>query len=106
MWQPGKPSQNENEYFARRDAEWLKEQRGRLDAERSLRDAKSSGMVCPRCQGDLRERTFHNVRIDVCASCRGVWLDAGEMHMLAHVESDAMLDVIHDIDTVASPDTP
>jgi Transcription factor zinc-finger len=102
MWQQGKPSQNENEYFARRDAEWLKEQRGRLDVGRSERDAKSTGMLCPRCQGDLQERTFHHVRIDVCASCRGVWLDAGEMHMLAHVEPMAMLEVIREIDTASS----
>ena len=31
-WDPGKPSQNENEWFARRDAEWLREQRAKLDA--------------------------------------------------------------------------
>ena len=102
MWEPGKPSQNENEYFARQDAEWLKAQRASLDAARAMKDAKSSGMRCPRCQGDLKEREFHNVRIDVCASCRGVWLDAGEMHMLAHVEPTAMLQVIREIDTAAS----
>ena len=102
MWEPGKPSQNENEYFARRDAEWLKAQRVKLDEERASKDAKSSGMRCPRCQGDLRERTFHDVLIDVCANCRGVWLDAGEMHMLAHVEPKALLKVIAEIDTAAS----
>ena len=100
MWEPGKPSQSENEYFARQDAEWLKSNRARLDAERASRDAvKSSGMRCPRCQGDLQEREYHSVRIDVCASCKGVWLDAGEMHMLAHVEPTAMLKVIHEIDS-------
>lgn len=102
MWQPGKPSQNENEYFARQDADWLKAQRARLDDERARKDAKSSGMRCPRCQGDLMEREFHHVRIDVCASCRGVWLDAGEMHMLAHVDAPDMLAVIREIDTAAS----
>lgn len=102
MWAPGKPSQNENEYFARQDAEWLKAQRIRLDEERARKDAKSSGMRCPRCQGDLKEREFHHVRIDVCATCRGVWLDAGEMHMLAHVDPPEMLGVIREIDTAAS----
>jgi hypothetical protein len=37
MWQPGKPSSNEDEYFLRRDAEWLKEQRAKLDAERQAK---------------------------------------------------------------------
>ncbi|MEP6731195.1 MAG: zf-TFIIB domain-containing protein [bacterium] len=100
VWEPGKPSQNENEYFARRDAEWLKEQRARLDAERLSKDkALPTGMTCPRCNGDLTERIYHSVRIDVCDTCRGVWLDRGELHMLAHVEATAMLHVIHDIDT-------
>lgn len=99
MWEPGKPSQNENEYFARQDADWVKAQRARLDAERLVKDsATSSGMTCPRCHGDLREDVHHNVRIDVCVNCRGVWLDRGEMHMLAHVEPTAMLRVIQEID--------
>jgi hypothetical protein len=102
MWAPGKPSRNENEYFVRQDAEWLKAQRARLNEERARKDAKSSGLRCPRCQGDLQEREFHHVRIDVCASCRGVWLDAGEMHMLAHVDPPEMLEVIREIDTAAS----
>ena len=100
MWEPGKPSQNENEYFARQDAEWLNAQRVKLDAQRLAQDsAKSTGMSCPRCGGTLGERVYHNVRIDVCNSCRGVWLDRGELHMLAHVEATAMLHVIHEIDT-------
>ena len=45
MWEPGKPSQSENEYFARRDAEWLKEQRAALDRERRgrLRARRDTG---------------------------------------------------------------
>ena len=58
MWEPGKPSQNENEYFARRDAEWLKEQRTRLDAERA---AKSAEMRCPRCGATLAHRPYRGV---------------------------------------------
>ena len=38
-WEPGKPSQNEDEYFARKDAEWLRERRATLDAERAAKDA-------------------------------------------------------------------
>jgi hypothetical protein len=98
VWEPGKPSHNENEYFARRDAEWLKAQRSRLDATRRAQDQLSTDMICPRCDGDLRERMFHSVRIDVCENCRGVWLDRGELHMLAHVEATAMMHVIHEID--------
>ena len=100
VWEPGKPSQNENEYFARQDAEWIKAQRAKLDAERALKEkGQATTMKCPRCGGRLMEKKYHNVNIDVCESCRGVWLDRGELHMLAHVEATAMLHVIHDIDT-------
>ena len=100
MWESGKPSQNENEYFARQDAEWLKAQRARLDVERAAKDkAQTTAMKCPRCGGHLEERVYHDVRIDVCDGCRGVWLDRGELHMLAHVDDTSLLKVIHEIDT-------
>lgn len=99
VWEPGKASQNENEYFARQDAEWLRTNRAKLDADRLSRDQAGTSMACPRCGGKLGERTYHDVRIDVCADCRGVWLDKGELHMLAHVKANDMLHVIHDIET-------
>ena len=66
MWQPGKPSSNEDEYFARRDAEWLKEQRAKLDADRL---AKSAGMVLSALRRDARAS-----RVAGCV--------AGQLHQL------------------------
>ena len=94
-WEPGKPSQNENEYFARRDAEWLKEQRARLDAERRAREA---GMTCPRCNGTLAHRVWRGVSIDSCTSCHGLWLDAGELAMLAHERERELLRLARELD--------
>lgn len=37
---------------------------------------------CPRCREELFERPWSTsamIRIDVCAECEGVWLDAGEL---------------------------
>lgn len=95
MWEPGKPSQNENEYFARRDAEWLKERRAALDAERA---AKSKSATCPRGHGDLTERTVQNVKIDVCGACYGVWLDTGELEMILHVPRGELLRAVGELD--------
>jgi ribosomal protein L37AE/L43A len=81
-----KPSRNEEEYFARRNAELIKEQRARLDESRKNQERASHYMKCPKCGGDLREREFHHMRIDQCSDCGGTWLDKGEMEMLAHVE--------------------
>jgi Zn-finger nucleic acid-binding protein len=36
-------------------------------------------MRCPSCGGDLVEIERSGVRIDACRSCRGVWLDRGEL---------------------------
>lgn len=40
-------------------------------------------MFCPRCETEsLAERTRDGVTIDHCPSCRGVWLDRGELERL------------------------
>lgn len=37
-------------------------------------------MTCPQCAGSvLIARHRHNVEIDVCGSCGGVWLQRGEL---------------------------
>jgi len=94
-WEPGKPSDNENEWFARRDAEWLKEQRARLDADRQ---AKAGEMTCPRCQGTLAQRVWRGVSLDSCTSCHGLWLDAGELAMLAHEPERELLRLARELE--------
>lgn len=40
-------------------------------------------MNCPRCGSTtLDERERNGVTVDVCPSCRGVWLDRGELEKL------------------------
>jgi Zn-finger nucleic acid-binding protein len=40
-------------------------------------------MHCPRCEtATLDEREREGVTIDVCKSCRGLWLDRGELEKL------------------------
>jgi len=94
VWEPGKPSQNENEYFARRDAEWLRERRAKLDAERAKREKTQPSIKCPRDGTELDERSFGDVKIDVCSKCGGVWFDAGELEMVLHVPRADLLSVI------------
>ena len=36
-------------------------------------------MKCPQCELVLRIYDRHGVEIDVCPTCRGVWLDRGEL---------------------------
>jgi uncharacterized protein len=40
-------------------------------------------MNCPRCQGStLEERERDGITIDACRTCRGLWLDRGELEKL------------------------
>jgi Zn-finger nucleic acid-binding protein len=34
---------------------------------------------CPKCNHELRPANRQGVEIDVCPTCRGVWLDRGEL---------------------------
>ena len=36
-------------------------------------------MQCPACASELRIAERHNVEIDYCPQCRGVWLERGEL---------------------------
>jgi hypothetical protein len=85
-----KPSRNEDEYFAKVNADLLKTQRAKLDEERAKteREARKQThyMKCPKDGGDLKEESFQQVKIDRCTECGGVWLDAGELDMMSHVD--------------------
>ena len=97
MWKPEKPSQNENEYFARRDAEWLRERRAALDAERAARGRSQPRIKCPRDNTELEERAFGDVKLDVCPKCHGVWFDSGELEMILHASRAELLSAVTNV---------
>ncbi len=39
-------------------------------------------MKCPACETELRMTERQGVEIDYCPTCRGVWLDRGELDKL------------------------
>ena len=77
-----KPSRNEEEYFARMDADLRKELRAKSDAERA-EPKKADQNNCPRCRVTMLSQTSGSVTIDRCPQCEGVWLDKGELDILA-----------------------
>lgn len=80
-------------WFDRAELEKFDEHREPI-AENLLRAVKNSNVVidhrkerdCPKCSGQkLAKRHYdseHNVEIDECESCSGIWLDLGELHVL------------------------
>jgi len=39
-------------------------------------------MICPVCNYDMIVVEYHNIELDYCNSCKGVWFDSGELELL------------------------
>ncbi|HUF04577.1 MAG TPA: zf-TFIIB domain-containing protein [Aridibacter sp.] len=74
----------ENEYFIRKERELIEKMRAKLKAE----EAKDLKLDCPKCDGYLFESEYEGIAIDICDSCSGVWLDAGELVQIVDAEDD------------------
>jgi hypothetical protein len=81
-----KPSRNEDEYFAREDAELVRKERERALAAAAEAERKSHYLKCPKDGYDLKTSEYHGVQIETCPHCGGVWLDAGELKAVAQKE--------------------
>ena len=90
-----KPSKNEDEYFARQELErrkkWAQEQSAKMEADQKEQLKQLHWMKCPKCGMDLKEIEIHGVKVDQCASCGGVFLDAGEMEEIEKHEHSGIM---------------
>jgi ribosomal protein L32E len=89
-----KPSEKEEEYFARMEFERkkkLEEEKHRKLGEKDKQRLKDLHfMKCPKCGMELIEVDYKNVRIDKCSECDGVWLDAGELEAVSNLEKTGL----------------
>ncbi|AEF93846.1 hypothetical protein Desca_0971 [Desulfotomaculum nigrificans CO-1-SRB] len=49
-------------------------------------------MICPACSAEMRQARKEGVIIDVCPSCRGIWLDHGELEKIIERSREALVD--------------
>ena len=87
---PVKPSRIEDEHI------WANELRLRLQKLEEEQKAKTEAekkrlkelhwMHCPKCGQQLTTETYASVEIDVCPSCKGLWLDATELNTIVESE--------------------
>jgi len=90
----GKPSEREEEYFARLEFEKKKKseeekQKKMVEEEKKkLRDLHY--MKCPKCGMELIEIDYRGIKIDRCSACEGVWLDAGELEAVSGFEKTGL----------------
>jgi hypothetical protein len=92
---PGKPSQTEDEYFVREDAE--KKRRIALDAKKETEAVELKRlkelhfMRCPKCGLQLQEVKYKGIDVDVCFSCHGIFLDQGELETITRHEGHGVV---------------
>ena len=86
-----KPSRNEDEYFAQQNAELLRKQREKMEAAAKEAERKSHYMKCPKDGYDLATSEYHGVQIETCPHCGGMWLDAGELAVVAREDRPALM---------------
>jgi hypothetical protein len=88
---PVTPSSNEQEYFARLEAEkrrkHAEEARKHFDAAEREKQKQLHYMHCPKCGMELEEIAFGEVHVDKCFNCEGLWLDQGELERLRQKET-------------------
>ena len=79
-----KPNEKEEQYFKEQELKQRQQQateqqhKAAEDEKHRLQD--DHWMHCPKCGQILVTKSYgHAVEIDVCPSCKGVWLDATEL---------------------------
>jgi len=98
MSESGKPTQSEEEYFVREDAEKKRKialqlkKETQTNEQQRLRDLH--WMRCPKCGMQMQEVKLRGVDVDVCFACNGVFLDKGELEHLQKPEHKGVMSAI------------
>jgi len=91
---PLKPSEQEEEHFARMEYERKKkieeEKHKTLAAGERKRLQEIHYMRCPKCGMELIEIGYKGIKIDRCSECEGIWLDAGELETVSKLEKSGI----------------
>lgn len=89
-----KPSEKEEEFFARQEVEkkkkLIEKETANLKAEEKKKLQELHFMRCPKCGSSLMEVKYKEVMIDKCPSCNGLWLDCGELERVV-TDQDSFL---------------
>jgi uncharacterized protein len=86
-----KEKAEEDRYFAQRDQELIEKLKQEKAGETETAVRQLALMRCPKCGDKLDTLQVHNVTVEKCPSCEGMWLDRGEMETLAQHENEGWL---------------
>jgi DNA-directed RNA polymerase subunit RPC12/RpoP len=92
---PVKPSNTEEEFFVREDAEKKRklalDQAKELEAREREDLKKLHWMRCPKCGFELTTVSFKGVDIDKCFHCGATVFDAGELEKIGVKEKEGVV---------------
>lgn len=93
-----KPSNLEEDYFAREDAEKMRklaaETKKALAAEERKRLKEQHWMRCPKCGMEMAPMKMRDLHVATCFSCGGVFLDKKEIDVIAHPKQKGIMAAI------------
>ena len=78
----------EDRYVAQRDKELLEKLKQQQAAGQEASLQQQALMHCPKCGTGLITTKHHDVTVEECPSCQGMWLDRGELETLAQRENE------------------
>ena len=95
---PRKPSENEEEYFARMEFERLRVKA--LEKEAKLKEAECAKlkdlhyMCCPKCGHAMVEVELEGIKVDKCTTCKGIYFDDGELEQILEKQPGRFLKTV------------
>ena len=95
---PRKPSENEEEYFARQEFERLKALA--LEKEKEMEDSECDKlrelhhMCCPKCGHTMVEVELEGIKVDKCTCCKGIYFDDGELEQILEKQPGQFLKTV------------
>lgn len=95
---PVKPSQTEEEFFAREDLEKKRKLARQVkkdlaaDEQKRLRDLHY--MHCPKCGMNMETVKLRGLDVEVCFACHGIFLDHGEIDIIAAPQQKGIMSAI------------
>ncbi len=54
---------------------------------------RSGAMRCPKCRSDMDQIVYHDIEVDRCSLCSGLWFDAGEIEQLKTRKAATAIDI-------------
>jgi hypothetical protein len=89
-----KPSEKEEEYFAKLEFERKRkaqaEQQARMATEEKVKLKELHYMHCPKCGMNLITIDYKGIAVDRCSGCEGIWLDYGELAEITKLEKSKL----------------